>query len=519
MSESGNTPHGNRVDSLRKRYFYKLLTNLISLPVYLVTQAVIPRGLGPQAYGDFNFLTSFFTQVMTFLDMGTSTAFYTKLSQRPNETALVSFYIYFILFSVIALFTGVAVAINTPVFRIIWPNQGIWFIYLAVIWGILNWVLQVLQKITDSYGLTVNSEIARMFQRITGMVFIVILFWFNSLHLKSLFYLYYLIMGLLIFCFIYIIWKEHYNINLLALRLKQSKNYIKEFYQYCHPLFIYGLVCLIAGIFDRWLLQVFGGSVEQGFFGLAYQIGAGCFIFTGAMTPLLMREFAIAFGESDLNRMASLFRRYIPMFYSITAFFACFIAAQADKVVYIMGGKRFSGAVAAMTLMALFPIHQTYGQLSNSVFFATGQTALYRNIGVVFMVLGLPVTYFFIAPHSALGLDAGATGLAIKTVLLQILAVNVMLYYNAKVLKLHFWKYVGHQVLSLTGLLAIAFSVRVMIDRAMPSHTYIIVPFLVAGMLYTLIVIAAVVVKPVALGFKREDVDIAFAKFRGILNF
>lgn len=516
---SGYNPYNNRADSLRKRYFYKLLTNLIGLPVYLVTQAIIPRGLGPQAYGDFNFLTSFFTQVMTFLDMGTSTGFYTKLSQRPNETALVSFYFYFVLFSVITLFAWVTAAIKTPVFRIIWPNQGIWFIYLAAVWGILNWVLQVLQKMTDSYGLTVNSEIARMFQRITGMVFIVIIFWFNLLHLTSLFFLYYVIMGLLIFSLLYIIWKKQYNINLLALGLKELKIYIKEFYQYCHPLFIYALVCLIAGIFDRWLLQIFGGSVQQGFFGLAYQIGAGCFIFTGAMTPLLMREFAIAFGENDLKRMASLFRRYIPMFYSITAYFACFIAAQADKIVYIMGGKRFSGAGAAMTLMALFPIHQTYGQLSNSVFLATGQTALYRNIGVVFMVLGLPVTYLLIAPHAALGLDAGATGLAIKMVLLQILAVNVMLYYNAQMLNLHFWKYVGHQVLSLTGLLAIAFSVKLMVDMAMPSHKYIVLPFLVAGMLYTLVVMVAVVVKPVALGFQREDIDMAWAKLRGILNF
>ena len=44
MPERVDTPHNNHGDSLRKRYFYKLLTNLIGLPVYLVTQAIIPRG-------------------------------------------------------------------------------------------------------------------------------------------------------------------------------------------------------------------------------------------------------------------------------------------------------------------------------------------------------------------------------------------------------------------------------------------------------------------------------------------
>jgi O-antigen/teichoic acid export membrane protein len=519
MPESGYTPHDSPGDSLRKRYFYKLFTNLIGLPVYLVTQAIIPRGLGPQAYGDFNFLTNFFSQVMGFLDMGTSIGFYTKLSQRPNETSLVSFYFYFFLFSVITLLGAVTVASKTSVSGAIWPNQKNWFIYLAAVWAIMTWVLQVLQKITDSYGLTVSSEKARIFQRVTGMVFMIILFWFNLLHLTSLFFLNYFIMGLLIFGLISIIRRGKYSINLLVLSLNQIKMYIKEFYKYSHPLFIYALVGLIAGIFDRWLLQVFGGSVEQGFYGLAYQIGAGCFIFTSAMTPLLMREFAIAFGESDLNRMAFLFRRYIPIFYSIAAYFACFIAVQADKVIYIIGGKNFGGAVTCLTLMALYPVHQTYGQLSGSIFYATGQTALYRNIGVIFMFLGLPVTYFLIAPHSALGLDTGATGLAIKTVLLQIFAVNVLLYYNAKTLSLPFWKYVGHQVLSLAGLLAIAFTVKIVMDTALPFTDYIMLHFFVAGIIYTLIVVVAVVLQPIILGLHREDIDMAFAKLRGILNF
>jgi O-antigen/teichoic acid export membrane protein len=517
MPERSDTPHNNHGDSLGKRYFYKLLTNLVSLPVYFVTQAIIPRGLGPQAYGDFNFLTNFFSQVMGFLDMGTSIGFYTKLSQRPHETALVSFYFYFLLVSVITLLGGVAVATQTSLFPIIWPHQEIWFIYLAAVWAIMTWVLQLVQKMTDSYGLTVNSEIARMLQRIAGMVFIVILFWFNLLHLTSLFFLNFVIMGLLIFGLVYIIRRGFSRINLLSLSLNQIKMYSKEFYQYSHPLFIYALVGLIAGIFDRWILQVFGGSIEQGYFGLAYQIGAGCFIFTSAMTPLLMREFAIAFDKRDLNLMAALFRRYIPMFYAIAAYLSCFILVQADKVVYFVGGEKFSGAVVPLMVMALYPMFQTYGQLSGSVFYATGQTALYRNIGVIILILGLPVTYFLIAPHAALGLDTGATGLGIKMVFVQVLGVNVMLYYNAKVLNLQFWRYIGHQVLSLAGLLAMAFIAKLMVAMSMPVNKYMVLQFLAAGMLYTVIVIVAFVIKPNLFGLYREDIVLVFNKMRGKL--
>src|SRR3989304_3080640 len=83
--------------SLKKRYFYKLFTNFLGLGVSLVTQTIVPRGLGPKSYGDFSFLSDYFNQFAGFFDMGTSIGFYTKLSQRPKEFKLVVFYFFFII--------------------------------------------------------------------------------------------------------------------------------------------------------------------------------------------------------------------------------------------------------------------------------------------------------------------------------------------------------------------------------------------------------------------------------------
>ena len=127
------------------------------------------------------------------------------------------------------------------------------------------------------------------------------------------------------------------------------------------------------------------------------------------------------------------------------------------------------------------------------------------------------MTYFLIAPHAALGLDTGATGLGIKMVFVQVLGVNVMLYYNAKVLNLRFWRYIGHQVLSLAGLLAIAFIAKLIVAMSMPVNKYIVLQFLVAGMLYTFIVIVAFVIKPNIFGLYREDIVMVFNIMRGKL--
>ena len=50
-------------DSLKARYIYKLSANLIGLLVNVAIQAIVPRGLGPQAYGNFHFLTNLIDQL------------------------------------------------------------------------------------------------------------------------------------------------------------------------------------------------------------------------------------------------------------------------------------------------------------------------------------------------------------------------------------------------------------------------------------------------------------------------
>jgi len=260
----------------------------------------------------------------------------------------------------------------------------------------------------------------------------------------------------------------------------------------------------VGGIFDRWLLQYFGGSVQQGFYSLSYQIGTICFLFTGAMTPLLMREYSILHDTNDLHEMGRLFKRYIPFLYAIAAFFSCFIMVQAKNVVQIIGGSAFEGSIMAVAIMSLYPIHQTYGQLTSSLFFATGRTKLYRNISVTFSLVSLPITYFMIAPINMFGLNAGATGLAFKMVIINVVAVNVQLYFNTKLLRLNYLHYLKHQIgciLFFTGLALVSSLVAkyLFVDEVLYN-------FILSGIIYTIIVVVSVYFKPEILSFNRKDV-------------
>jgi len=503
-------------DSLKKRYLFKLLTNFVGFVFNIITQAIIPRGLGPKAYGDFGLLSSFFTQFVGFLDMGSSTCFYTKLSGRQRDFVLVRFYGCFVIIVSIITLAFVFIAHRWNLYHVIWPDQRILYIYLAAIWGILMWIVGVLTMMGDAYGLTVATEKARIIQRALGLVLILLLFILGQIHLAQFFVYHYVILFLLAGAFIYIFERKGYSLNevwILPSR-PQIIKYFKEFYLFSHPLFLVSVFALVTGIFDRWILQVAGGSLQQGFYTLSYQIGAVCFLFTGAMVPLLLREFAITHANNDIGQMAVLVRRYFPALFSISAYFSCFIALQADKVIYIFGGGQYGGALAAVTIMAFYPIHQTYGQLTASLFFATGQTALYRNIGIIFLILGLPLTYFLIAPVDKLGLNAGATGLAIKMVLINVIGVNVQLYFNTKQLNLRFWRYLGHQVLSIICLLVLAVLTTFGTDYLLTLRASLLTNFLVAGLWYSVMVIGLAYFLPAVFGIRRDDINMLQARLK-----
>ncbi len=507
--------------SLKTRYLYKLLANLVGLVVALPIQAFVSRGLGPQAYGDFHFLTSVMSQITAFLEMGTATCFYTKLSRRQKESGLILFYALILSAIIGILFLLVTCIQASGLTQVVWPEQTSKYIYFAAFWAVLMLVGKVCTQIGDAQGLTVGTEKIKIIQKIFSFIIIAGLFFTDTLSLDSFFFYHFVIITFLAAGQLWVVWRAGVVTwpfeRLTAARMAA---YGRECYHFSHPLVVYSLVALIVGVADRWLLQTFAGSAQQGFYSLAYQVGAICFLFAGAMTPILTREFSITAQKNDLAEMARLFGRVIPLIYLIVAYFSCFVAVHADMVTMIMGGGKFREAILPVAIMAFFPIHQTYGQLNASVFHATGQTRLYRNIGIVTLTLGLPVTYLLIADREMYGLQFGSVGLSVKMVLVQFLAVNVQLYFNARFLQLPFLRLVQGQLVVAAAFLAMGFFARTIAGFMIPpdGDLSMIIGFLVSGTVYSGLILALLAGLPTAFGLQRDDLKNSLEQLRSYVK-
>ena len=494
-------------DSLKKRYLIKLLANLVNGLINIILVAIVPKALGPVTFGQFSYLQQFFSQIVGFLDAGTSMAFFTKLSANHKRNELITFYFIYA-FLILVLMTSFIYSIKSFGYTyIMFPNIPKQYLYLGMGLGFLTWFTQIYIKISDAYALTISVEFLKITHKIFTML--LLLYFINYLIFDLSSYFYFNYISAISFIFIislFFIKKSIFTKSLFRLHLEFYR-LIKEFVLYSYPIFLFSIVGIGIGLFDIWLLQKMSGSTETGFYTLAYSIAAMCFLFTSAMTPIITREFSKSYSNGDINHIVRLFHRYIPMLYSVAAFFAIFISFESKNLIHIFTDEKFKDAAFVLVIMAFYPIHQTYGQLTGSLFFATGQTNSYKNIGLFSSLIGLPLTFLFLYI-----LNLGALGLTWKMIIVQIISVNIQLYFNGKFLKISIFPFLKHQLYSVVFFVILAFISTIQI---FPTCS-ILLNFISSGIIYTLLVIFGTLVFPTIFATSRNEIRMLLFKKKGI---
>jgi O-antigen/teichoic acid export membrane protein len=478
------------------------LSNVATIPLFLLMEMILPRALGPTGYGNVNFATGFFQNIVNFFDMGTSTCLQTSLAKRPGEFGLAAFYARLALaLLLLCLLAGAGASIPAIGTRLM-PGVPLWMAMPAALWAYLTWAGRLARGINDSLGRTTRSEWVRVGINLASALALAGLFWRDMLGPELFFGHQYLFLILTALGFLWILrdcWPE----RSWSLPAAKAREYAREFLRYSRPLFVLSLCSLAALTGERWLLQLFEGSVEQGYYSLGQKVGMACFLFVTAITPLLMRELAVAHGNNDAAGMGRLMNRFAPMIYGVAAWFSCFVVVEAPAVVLLFGGAEFAGAMTAVQIMAFYPVHQGYGQLVSAAYYASGETRLLRNITVSSLLGGLVCAWGLLAPGHWGGLELGSVGLAVKMTVVQVLTVNVLLFACRRTVPFALGRNLAHQILCPACFFALALAARLGTDGAVaqsgPGR------FFLSCLCYGALSLGAVWGWPFLLGMSRED--------------
>jgi O-antigen/teichoic acid export membrane protein len=503
----------------KKHLTFKILTNLVKIPVNLILNALFPRLLGPVNYGNFDFLYDSATKVIGFFDTGSSIAFYTRLSQNHDDRLLIKFYWWVVVLLISTYFLFVFGAGIFGYTDRVWPNQSFYFILLSAVLGVLSFLSSTVILIIDASNLTVRSEKVRMAQLVISLVIYGFIFLvFKKIDLSYFFYIQsFLVIFLIGGCWWVL---ESSRLSIFSTE-KLTKPLIKEFgayfWKFSNPLLVYSIVSLLVGIGGRWILQQYGGSIQQAYFGLASKVGSFVLLFTTALMPLLMREYSKLFGKNDMLGLSRLYVLSFKGLYIISMYISVLVFFNADFISVFLGGAEFKKSTLVLSIMAFYPVHQSLGQINGSLFYSTQRNKEYRNVGLFFMPLGLLLSFFLIAPFGLFGLNLGAKGLAIQMVLIQILTVNANNYLNCRFFKISFINLVVYQIAIPAIFLLIGFLCNIMINMITQAA---FLKLLLFGTLLTIFAVCLIYLFPSIIGFeKREQIQdlLKFGKIKTTL--
>jgi O-antigen/teichoic acid export membrane protein len=496
--------------SLPRRYLKKLTSNFISLVSGFIVTSLVPRELGPLAFGKFTFVTDIFSQVFLFFEGGSSNALYNKVSQNHQNVLILKKYSRFLALVNVIVFLGIGLGLKLDLSKYIFSELEMRFILLGVIYASLFWLNSIYVKVLDGLGLTSKMEKQRIYMSVFRLIGVISIFFLKQITLLNFFIFQILLVLFLNISFLILIYRFSKQYGGL-----QTENIWTSFYRYSSPLFVYGLVSTLATVADRWLLQRYSGFAEQGNFSLANQLGAICFLFSSSLTPLFHREIAITTNNNDADGTHRLIYTSFPVLFFIAATLGVFCALNAAKVVHLVAGSKFTGETFAYSLMFLYPIHQTYGQLVGTIYLASGETKLYRNIGSGLLVFSIIMSFFMLAPREVFGLNMGFLGVAIKSFIVQLAGVHIFLYFSLKKIKMNIRPFLVNQLVILCVLMSAALLSKFITETLNIQN--LVLEVFVNGAFYvfstTFVIYACYRMRlPIFMNYTQESIDFLLGK-------
>lgn len=490
--------------SVRKRFIFTLGASLFRGVLGFIAGMLLARWLGPSTYGNMTFLFGTFLGLRQLLDMGSSMAFFTFMSQRPQSRRFIWSFFFWLALQFLVTACVIGVLLPSQWIETIWHGEQRGLVLMAFVAVFMqNSIWPVIQQAGESQRQTVWVQGISVAIAAVHLLAVALLWGFGALGLYAI---------------LTAIAVEYLLAAVVAQRMysyapesdqgadaDSPAPLLRKYLNYCLPLVIYSWVSFAYTFADRWLLQKYGGGVEQAYYAVGAQFASVALIATSSILRIFWKEIAEAHHNGDLTRAREIYQKVSRLLFLVGAVIAGFLIPWAESLLRNILGAAYAGGATTMAVMFLYPVHQSMGQIGSTMLYATERVALQVWTGIIFMILSIGVTYVVLAsPDAALpGLGWASEGLALKMVVLQILSVNTVGYLIARIWKWRFdWIY---QPVSLLGCAGLGWVAHIVVNRLFGDAWPLPVPLLLGGGLYLVLVAALVYWMPWLAGVTRAE--------------
>ncbi len=504
--------------AIKSRFLVSIVANAFRAGVTFLAGVIVARGLNPSGYGDLAFLLGSFVAIRALLDMGSSSAFYTFLSQRARGRQFYLFYFSWLALQFVTTLAFVALLIPGDLFERVWLGHTREIVGLAFVAAFIQQqVWQMVGQIGESARKTIKVQLLNTVVAMSYLTLVWLLSFYGGMSVE------------------HVLWTtiSLYSVaTVLSIRILKERNsdrivdersfreLLGDYWAYCKPLTGLAVVGFLYAFADKWMLQKFGGSVQQGYFQIASQFAQVSLLATVSILNIFWKEVAEASARGDHDRVAVLYKKINRGLVMLSTLIAGLLLPWSKQIVAILLGSSYVEAWPVLAIMFLYPIHQSMGQIGGTMFLAGGDTKKYVLLSTAIMLVTLPLSYFAMAPTSGIlvpGLGLGAVGMAGYMVLSGIMAVNIQAWVIARHNGWKFdWLYQAFGIPLILGVGYFAKIVSGLFWNAEGSEmSVLIMPVMFSCVIYLFSILLVCWFFPWLTGMDKAEMAGLFGKLRG----
>jgi len=414
--------------SIKSRFAISLVANVFRGLLILLTTIFLARLLGAEDYGRVAFLLATFQSIRQLLDPGVSSAFYTFLSQRNRSPRFVALYGLFLL-SKYFLLTGILWLILPESWsNYAWrgePRDLVIFALSAVLMQFEWWPSTM--QLLESQRRTALAQSLYLLLLALQLFGVFMLSALDSLSIKS-----FMLMSAILWASGTFTAMLRYHPRSVSELLPVEEFLLKKYLAYCLPMVPLGVLSFLVEFSDRWLLQTFAGSREQGYFSASQQIAAVTLLITASFLRVLWKELAESIHHDRAGQAWLLYSKAKKGLFFVSAFIAAGLGPWSSDIVTLVFGSTYGLAAPVFMVLIFAAIYQTLGQIEGTLMMASEKTGAGFSFNIIMAPMGIGLSFLLIAGADDFGMSAippmGALGLAVKVLIVQFFSVNILGY-------------------------------------------------------------------------------------------
>lgn len=371
---------------MQSRMVFKVISTGLNFFMSIVIGILVPRAIGPESYGEFNYIISTYAFILQFLMFTSSTAYIYFLSHGKHKVENINaFYVLFLM--IISFLTCILgfVSINSELgLKYLWNElDDHYLLYLGLVFGLFTNLQQRLIEFSDSTTQTIVSEKLKLVSRMLMVASVVVFIYLDILDIY-----WFLILSILNFALFFIFFFRYIDFKISSVRVAEIKEIVSDFYVYLKPLVIFSFISAAYAYLGKYALQSSSGSIEQGYYNFAYQLALIPVTFISSIMAIYMSEMTKKFQAGDVEGVKKIFMDNIFKVYAIHALIAFFMLINSKSIIVFSVGDDFLEAAGALEALSIFSLLHTFGMLSGNLFFSTGRNKQYSIINSIVMILG-----------------------------------------------------------------------------------------------------------------------------------